>query len=247
MNVDFEPCIALYNYKPKYQHDVELREGSTVHVFEKADEEENVEWWKVRTEDGIEGYVPASYLYVIPSEPREEYEYSDQHDIDQDLYCLLCKNILDSPVHHVVCGGSVCAYCLWKADKKCPHCKNTVDWAKETKDASKELLDKIGDIKVKCPNCEETCPRYFLPEHREKYCLIDCPEGCGLQFTRTEMEKHLGNECLKIEMSCPGQNVGCTQRLLRAEMSLHMTTCPYIVLQPTLLAHQEQIQSLTTQ
>eukprot|EP00123_Amoebidium_parasiticum_P020173 comp44088_c0_seq1/m.47498 comp44088_c0_seq1/g.47498 ORF comp44088_c0_seq1/g.47498 comp44088_c0_seq1/m.47498 type:complete len:356 (-) comp44088_c0_seq1:102-1169(-) len=242
-----EPCVALYGYKPRHEHDVELTENSTVHVFEKADEEGNTEWWKVRTEEGVEGYVPATYLYIIPPEPVQDYEYAEGFEINPDLICPACKRVLSHPVLHTTCGCVVCARCLFLADKKCPKCKEVVNWSRETQDASQEFLDRLGAIHVKCPDCDHTCPKHFVQQHRDQYCYIDCPEGCGVRATRTDMEKHVSDECPKVEIPCSAQVVGCEKRCLRSEIEAHERDCPFVTLQPILMDHHEQILSLTTQ
>lgn len=77
-------CRALYDFIPENkQVELELRKGDLVAVMSKMDPSgKESEWWKVRTRDGRNGYVPSTYLEIIQRriEPVKE-EDSKQEEI----------------------------------------------------------------------------------------------------------------------------------------------------------------------
>jgi peroxin-13 len=70
-NVDptqLEFCRALYDFIPENpQVELELRKGDLVAILSKSDPSGNPsQWWRVRTRDGRSGYVPSTYVEIIP-------------------------------------------------------------------------------------------------------------------------------------------------------------------------------------
>lgn len=63
-----EFCRALYDFVPENpQVELELHKGDLVAVLSKQDPMGNPsQWWRVRTRDGRSGYVPGTYVEVIP-------------------------------------------------------------------------------------------------------------------------------------------------------------------------------------
>lgn len=61
-------CRALYDFVPENpQVELELKKGDLVAVLSATDPSGNPsQWWRVRTRDGRSGYVPATYVEVIP-------------------------------------------------------------------------------------------------------------------------------------------------------------------------------------
>lgn len=129
-NIRGVPCIALYDYTPRHLHDVSLVEGTTVHLLDKHDEEGNMEWWNVSTEDNVVGYVPASYLFPLPADENMRPCVSSTLSISEELRCLHCQQLLFHPVVHSVCGAFTCTHCLWMRGGGCPRCGQVVRWAK---------------------------------------------------------------------------------------------------------------------
>lgn len=70
-NIDpsqLEFCRALFDFVPENpQVELELRKGDLVAILSKTDPSGNPsQWWRVRTRDGRSGYVPSTYVEIIP-------------------------------------------------------------------------------------------------------------------------------------------------------------------------------------
>lgn len=63
-----EFCRALYDFTPENpQIELDLRKGDLVAIMAKEDPQgKPSEWWRVRTRDGRSGYVPSTYVEIIP-------------------------------------------------------------------------------------------------------------------------------------------------------------------------------------
>lgn len=51
-----------YAFQRRTALELDLSEGELVTVLAKHDEANNVEWWLVENDAGMQGYVPAAYL-----------------------------------------------------------------------------------------------------------------------------------------------------------------------------------------
>lgn len=63
-------CRALYDFVPENpQVEVELKKGDLAAVLSSSDPSgKPSQWWRVRTRDGRSGYVPATYVQIIPKD-----------------------------------------------------------------------------------------------------------------------------------------------------------------------------------
>ena len=64
--------------------------------------------------------------------------------------------------------------------------------------------------------------------HEEAICpaaLVNC-DHCHLELRRGQVSKHLDDDCPMIDVSCPGQVVGCKTSDKRHAMKEHIATCP---------------------
>lgn len=63
-----EFCRALFDFTPENpQIELALRKGDLVAIMAKEDPQgKPSEWWRVRTRDGRSGYVPSTYVEIIP-------------------------------------------------------------------------------------------------------------------------------------------------------------------------------------
>lgn len=83
-----EFCRAIFDFTPENpQIELELRKGDLVAIMAKEDlQGKPSDWWRVRTRDGRSGYVPSTYVEIIPrriepvveaepmAEPQDEIE-----------------------------------------------------------------------------------------------------------------------------------------------------------------------------
>src|SRR6476620_7693030 len=51
------------------------------------------------------------------------YKYVDDDNIDIDLKCPICIQVLHNPVFHIECKAMFCSTCYLQCNKKCPICR----------------------------------------------------------------------------------------------------------------------------
>lgn len=79
-----------------------------------------------------------------------------------------------------------------------------------------------------CPHCDTRIQEAELDAHylacsgAKTRCL-----GCWQLLCRPQMEAHRELECDGIEVPCPHQDVGCSVRAMRGEMSCHARMCAF--------------------
>ncbi|XP_044723897.1 TRAF-type zinc finger domain-containing protein [Hirsutella rhossiliensis] len=82
--------------------------------------------------------------------------------------------------------------------------------------------------KKSCPHCDVRTVEAELDAH-----FLSCPGaktrclGCWQLMRRSQMDAHRELECDGIEVPCPHQDVGCSVRTMRGEMSSHSRMCAF--------------------
>ena len=59
--------VALYDFPPKENVDLPLTKGQRVTIINSS----RPHWWRARSEQGIEGYVPSNYVKKVGLETEE--------------------------------------------------------------------------------------------------------------------------------------------------------------------------------
>ena len=79
---------------------------------------------------------------------------------------------------------------------------------------------------VTCLHCKEDGEYQKMTDKHPRHCLfhpLSCPQGCGVTLVRQDIPTHLDSCPLEI-VSCPFSGVGCMPKVLRKDMSDHLTS-----------------------
>lgn len=155
-------------------------------------------------------------------------EFTFLEDIPEDLLCIICQEILQSPML-TSCGHLFCYKCLKRTvDKKnCPICRRAY-----TRSPFKDEFHdrKIKTLIVRCVNMEKGCVwrgelgrvyDHLLNSSCGKL-PIPCPNRCSEEKLMVEdIEAHL-RVCPEQLVSCECASLGCLATMKRKEMGAHM-------------------------
>ncbi|CAD8123442.1 unnamed protein product [Paramecium sonneborni] len=124
----------------------------------------------------------------------------DPKSINQNLQCILCKQLVVNPKECEECQNLFCSSCIddWlKAKQTCPgKCKNFLATVPH-----RLIRDAIGQIIVKCKNI-----------------------NCNKQMTLSSLENHIKN-CEHTIQIC--NNQGCQKQISLNEMKDHKNNCQF--------------------
>ena len=145
---------------------------------------------------------------------KQDYDFVDT--IPEEYRCSICKDVLQEPHATECCGQHFCKDCLEKslqrqkgtigrrATTQCPHCRadnfNHIKYL--------PLERKIKDLKVYCPNrykgCVDRVRLGDIENHEQKcdYATLSCPNSCGEQLLRKELQLHLDEVCKRRKVRC---------------------------------------------
>lgn len=145
------------------------------------------------------------------------------HDVIKDMICFSCLNVVLRPVECSVCHSTLCDDCnqiLLLAGKGCvtPRCEGVI------KKANKFIREALGQFKIKCDSCDQSCRSYEeYINHIEKCTEYNDKEIRKLMKTIkakdekiADLEKILSNERGKVRHS-NGIN-GYTKDQIRAKL-----------------------------
>ncbi|XP_022804793.1 TNF receptor-associated factor family protein DDB_G0290931-like [Stylophora pistillata] len=79
---------------------------------------------------------------------------------------------------------------------------------------------------IPCDYCGEQHPKCLMKKHMDdcaKMPLV-CENGCRENILREKIETHNDNDCLLAIISCPYVDMGCTTKIPRKEVELHLQT-----------------------
>ncbi|PHH90026.1 hypothetical protein CDD83_4710 [Cordyceps sp. RAO-2017] len=88
--------------------------------------------------------------------------------------------------------------------------------------------DACPHTETGCPHCDARTDEADLELH-----LLSCPraktrcQGCWQLIYRAQLDAHHQLECDGVETPCPYQDVGCSVRAMRGEMSTHSRLCSF--------------------
>ena len=125
--------------------------------------------------------------------------YLINKDIDKDLLCAICQNVLREPKDCTECEKTFCSECLARANNRCP-LRCTRGYIKKAHKSVRGLLEKI---EFKCFNFQK---------------------GCAARVKYTMLEQH-PLECKFREVTCKYQ--GCNQTMAKALIEDHERACEH--------------------
>lgn len=151
-------------------------------------------------------------------------------DVEEGCFCPLCSKVLEDPVA-VRCGHAFCASCAKTAQRRgidCPKCSAEIN-KDEVKEASSELVEKLGKLSIHCEHhpsgCETVVPFEKLPEHLTKDCAfrpVQCEyKGCKVECPLKDLESHMEKcdyrlvECKVCKMCLPRKDMPAHQAIKR--------------------------------
>ena len=119
--------------------------------------------------------------------------------------------------HVSVENSSGCQYTLLPCPNDCYE-----DVLRRDMDEHRESI--CGRRKVTCEHCDEEMIYCLLESHYEecdKYPVL-CPRNCSSgMFIREELAEH-ENVCPNMSIQCPFYDAGCTEEVIRAELTDHL-------------------------
>ena len=155
-------------------------------------------------------------------------EFIFLEQIPEDFICIICQELLQSPML-TSCGHLFCYKCLKKTlDKKnCPVCRRPY-----TRSPFKDEFHdrKIKTLLVRCVNMAKGCGWKGELGHVYEHLLksscgqlpITCPNKCREEKLLLEdIEAHL-RVCPEQVVACHCSSLGCQERMKRKEMSKHL-------------------------
>jgi len=138
----------------------------------------------------------------------------------------------------VKCGNED-SQCDWKGSlsdvKKhvindCPYtfmvCKYCNDTGNPYRRMNKKKHYKIcGKFPIVCQLCQMVIPRENYDNHINIECeniLISCPNKCGRQIKKGELELHVSKSCVNRDVKCLYYHYGCNKTLKNADVKQHL-------------------------
>ena len=128
----------------------------------------------------------------------------------------------------------------------CPHTQlkcpiSECEWKGERQELEKHLPQCPKEI-IRCQNkgCENKHQRGNMGNHRSE-CMfqnISCPQFCGFEGRRGQLEEHLTILCPLVQVECGYKGRGCEYNPMRKDYQDHLFGCLY---QPKLLKCGHQV------
>lgn len=142
------------------------------------------------------------------------------HAIPKACLCSLCNQLMKEPCHLTCCGTNYCKKCVERMRTQslaCVKCRSH-SYSIDTDERDKNLESVILSQGVYCPlksqGCSWSGKLGGLEDHLEwgvfnpgstsecRYLPVPCPNECGLDMSRRNMEKHLKTQCKKRVKKC---------------------------------------------
>ena len=154
-----------------------------------------------------------------------------QSEIEQDLLCPFCSQVLEAPVTGK-CGHVFCKTCLEKSFSsekfECPVCEVDLS-SEEAVEAGEDLVQRLGKLSIQCKHfnsgCETVTMCHKLPEHMKKECafrLVLCEhKGCVESVAHRDLEAHMEKcdhrlvECKVCKICLPRKDMSAHQAVKR--------------------------------
>ena len=122
--------------------------------------------------------------------------------VDEELLCPICSEVLESPVQAPVCEHAFCTACIkqWlsRGSRTCPVDRMEFT-ANQLQPVPRILKNLLSRLEIACDNvdhgCEVVSRLDLLPRHL-KECQhnpkrpVSCDKGCGFTVPKDEMKDH---------------------------------------------------------
>ncbi|XP_064404367.1 E3 ubiquitin-protein ligase NRDP1-like [Halichondria panicea] len=123
-------------------------------------------------------------------------------EVDEELMCTICGQVLESPVQIRQCEHCFCGSCVhewFKHQQVCPVDRNPVSPVEDLIQPPRILRNLLSRLKISCDNKDFGCTTVVrldsLGAHHNE-CLfnpkrpVPCDKGCGLVVPLDEVPKH---------------------------------------------------------
>ena len=146
---------------------------------------------------------PLKYSYF-----GKEYQFiSKDKSFVEKYLCPICQEMLFNPVQ-TSCGHLFCGRCLQRSNSKtCPSCRTQFS-REPTEDKFNER--EVKNLIVKCQSSSRGCvwegELGNVSSHVNEVCgcqLVQCPNKCGEEMERRDIEKHKKDICELRQYTCP--------------------------------------------
>lgn len=140
-------------------------------------------------------------------------------ELPQDVYCILCSQVLDNPVEVIECGHFVCSICWekWKENNQtvhldakittCPYCGVDTNLNRIRK--SKLTWNLIQNMNVYCEKKSEGCESVYKLGYDDIH-KTKCLYAQGKNTDQINAEK-----CATCNLSSNGKSHSCIKELLQ--------------------------------
>ena len=132
-------------------------------------------------------------------------------EVSEYLVCGICKHAANGPSITTCCGELFCQVCIASAleeKRPCPSCQESTF----STFFNPKLERRIKNLRVHCTMKNRGCPWTGQLEQLEahldvetgdcEYVDIECPEKCGQQIQKCQLDTHIANECPERDFVC---------------------------------------------
>jgi hypothetical protein len=172
-------------------------------------------------------------LIIDPDDSSSSYKFIEK--VDPDLECPVCLQVVnEASVECPKCNKPCCLECS-KRVKQCPGCQcHATSW----RGFNLILKGKRDKLKIRCATCEKEEQLGSWPAHKDKYCMIACPQLCGKTMQKQLVEEHVSSDCPETEIQCACQvqlirfggeakSSPCQRKAKRKDMMMMIEKCPF--------------------
>ena len=133
--------------------------------------------------------------------------------VSDDFICKVCNCVAREPNLTVCCGQHYCQSCITKVvedGKPCPNpeCGEATFNAVLNKNCKRKILALRVHCTMKDRGCQWTGKVEQLDTHLDvnsgdcQYVDVECPEKCGQQVQKHQLDTHIANDCPKRDFTC---------------------------------------------
>jgi hypothetical protein len=150
----------------------------------------------------------------------------DAH-LDEGFFCGICADVLDDP-HQCKDGHAFCLSCItpWlENNSSCPICRQELQIENLAK--MRILGNMIAKLPVRCPESRDETKDEADPNRSKKRGLNSTGLFCQWTGRMAELDHHILDKCLFVEVACPNAASGCDALVQRQDIEEHKQLCPF--------------------